>query len=166
LASQPKTDEGESKSEERLKELAGEITGLRDSIANNQLTALNEKIGELQTQIKSGKEDSLKETIERLEDQVAEAKEMAGKQPTVTGRTEMDAVVALGEKALEVAREGGRNVTALLGAPRTRQQFDPGRKGAAERRKEGERAARSVEQEAKIAGQEDQFLTGSQEVNE
>jgi len=156
LASQPKSVESETKTDEKLKELAGEITGLKGEIANNQIATLSARITELQSQIATSKEENLKDAIKKLEEDVAEAKEKAEK--PVVGRTEMDVIASLGEKAIEAAREGGRQITSVVGAPQTRERFNPLRKPTEVREKEGEQLAKAIEHKAEVVTEEDTFL--------
>ena len=142
---------GDSTLEKVMATFHTEIEAVRASISQAQTTRLEEKV----TSLTSLVADAKQARVDQLEAQVAELK---ARPPVVTGRTEMDAVVQLGEKAIETFKDAGQGIKAVITAPQTAARFAPTRTTVNERVQTGEKLAATAEKQAAIAEKEKAFL--------
>lgn len=156
LVAGPRDEEAKDKVYEaimrELSDTKAEIGKMREEAAQNRIKSLEEQIASLSVKIK----DQDDERIKRLEAELEETK-AAAKAP-VTGRTEMDVVDNLANKALDSLNEAGRNVQAWLMSGQTREKYNPHRGSTEQRKEAGEKLAAAVESEVALSAAEQAYL--------
>lgn len=155
IAAGPRTDEAKDKAYEtlmeQLKETKSEIGKMREEAAQAQIKKLEEQLAAVSALIKNQSDERLK----KLEEELAEAKD-AAKKP-VTGRTEMDVISDLANKAMDTVKDAGKDVKSFMMSGQTKEKFDPARGSAKEREKAGGKLVVALEQEATLSDAEKEY---------
>jgi len=153
IAQNPNTGEGDTKSDETLKELRGEITALKAEITTNRIKILEDKITSLSTAISEGRQDA----IGKLEEEIKGLKE-GGKDKT--GKNEMDVIASVLDKTLDTVKEAGKDIKSIVMAGPNRERFDPSRLSREAREAAGSKIAETLETEASVRAKEAAFIGG------